>query len=353
MIELNAIPVMMTVLDSEGYRTTRNDRPPEPTCDEMERSETVQSDLVCGQTSKISACDTESKIFDNLRHHLKQKTEECSTVRDELSSVTQSLAKLRHNFVYEVKLLQKAILDLQQGKPGKKPDPDSSLLAEYGKLLIEREKFHRLHDEDTTAIRELKQTITNLMVDRGNKPSRPPSRGASSSPVRNSKPSKTKSTRTLLGTEQLSTIIVSWGKPNVDQSVATQSCCLAETTQTDRRILSYQSHHIFNCDSAAVRSTRDVAILARRIDVAHTVCQTDKFGMDVATVTDRDTASLRFVHESHSIAHINAEDHTVQYVRSNALEESFFDNCFSETPIEHVYSVPLRLSYCITHRAAS
>ena len=380
MIDTHALPVLMTVLDSEGYKTSRdninanavsshNSNPRDQHIPDVVMPEHPHS-----QAPKTPAMDSNERQW--FEAQLVSQSEECSNLRNELLSAGQKLTQLRHNFIYEVRLLQKAIGDMQNAKSSKKCLSENSMLKEYSKLLIEREKLYETHESDLVTIKELKESYLTLSTEKPKKlsPNRPRSRLASRSPLRSQKQKanpKTEFKERSVQVESFRSAIWSTAKGfsvNSQIHVETEPCepdkfqtTVDIGTLTDGDLspqLNKETFAVFTLDSPKFL-TRDVAILARHIEMSNTVSQTECRGIDVSCYATEDTVSyINGLSESpghmlqeavpedtlHQI-HIHGDDPEdipqipdeeelspftsdpppteVQYIQSNALNESF------------------------------
>jgi hypothetical protein len=253
---------------------------------------------------------------------LQGKSEECSSLRSDLQAAGRTLTQLRHNFVYEVRLLQKAISDLQNSRNTKKNDPESSLLKEYSRLLIEREQLSQSHESDVITIKELKESYSILVSEKPKRasPNRPQSRDASRSPTK-VKPKKksaselndivqvesilpaTRSSVTHFSIQSQVHVEIRQGEPDPVKNMADVATASDGVSPSQFKLETYSS---FITDRSNYQ-TRDVAILARHIDMGHAVSQTDLRGIDVSCSATEDSFP-----DTHMLS--EADDHMLHVI---------------------------------------
>jgi len=338
MMNINSLPIMMTVLDSEGYQTSRKE-------DETVIKTTIAHVPESTETEyQSNSRSLHAQVYDvgfleRLRAELERKKTECEENRRQLASAEKMVVQLRHNFVYEVKILQKAIADSQRPHGVKKSTPDPSVLKEYTQLLVEREKLQLVHEADTATIKELRNAYSSLMAQKAKKCVCSRSRDSSTSPQRNSKkgprPSGIQAKSTNLAPVNRITAGLSVHSFTSISIAPSQPDTLRESsTQTRSQTLSHESLSSIACEPA-VAETRHVGILSRHIDVGHAVCQTGKLGTDVACMISMSSRSHEYDSEQPLINETEPTnqlggDNVIQYMRSNAMEESFLNTSLIE-----------------------
>lgn len=169
-----AIPVTMTLMDSEGYVTSRLHTGHIPKGD-IDAGKIVMSasDVVTMHLDKLienrdmerNTCRKPVELNTNLiarleffHDELVKCNSECKNWKSEFEKLTVAIKRLTRNQTYEVRLLQKAIISCQQTK--KLGRPAEIYLEEHSKLLVER---NNLIEESAQRAKELVEMKTKLM----------------------------------------------------------------------------------------------------------------------------------------------------------------------------------------------
>lgn len=352
MMDLHDLPATITVLDSEGYKTSREPREPvaskslEPPFTQDVVKESANPDTRM-QYSLVQ--EDNHELVSRLRMELERTESTCESLRGDLDIAEKSLAKLRHNFTYEVKLLQKTISDIQHPKETKKLGSERSVLKEYCRLLTEREKLLEAHEADKLTIKELKESYLNMLAQKQKRSSQPKSRVPSTSPLRSSKQILCPTNESGASPEAMCAL----AKRTSNLTVRSENMIFIEDAKPtrERESQSIPLSHTFALESfsnfehgRSMHETRDVAIQARHIDAGHALCQTERMGKDVScdavpigdesiNISQSSVDSAIDGAADHPIQ--NSDDTAVQYVRSSALEDSFInttspDSCIIE-----------------------
>jgi len=198
-------------------------------------------------------------------------TEECRIKTETIENLHKSLGNMRHKFMYEIRLVQKAILNLQQQR-GRKSTEETEILQQYTKLLNERETLLARTQEYEQTIQELKMSFSSLVAERkrtgtrSQKNKSPSRRDAfrTSEAQPTEQRSRIPAPRSTMTTEHISIKTEGARVPGID-------ACTLTTTPALSTCTSEQAVHL----SPNPWSTRDVARMSRPIDHLIGVTQTD------------------------------------------------------------------------------
>jgi hypothetical protein len=119
------------------------------------------------ESVKCGFRDDHDEQLQRLHDELLVKSQECKFSTERADSAAKALANIRQKFMYEVRLLQKAILNIQQQR-GRKSCDDTELLQQYSRLLVERESLLAKQESDEETIHELQMTLSSLIIERKN-----------------------------------------------------------------------------------------------------------------------------------------------------------------------------------------
>ena len=185
-------PVAITILDSEGYVTSRERRMEaqvaynDPEC--LLVVDTVKSfiladvppppdvnthlhpvpdrDCALILLDKLQSDKEEQESrLDFFQTELTKRNEECKHFKRIAERNTAAISQMKHNHTYEVRLLQKAILNLQQ-RDRKKASPETEMLEQYTKNIVERDTLLKERNKLESELFDLKMNTNNILSER-------------------------------------------------------------------------------------------------------------------------------------------------------------------------------------------
>ena len=142
------IPVTITLLDSEGYRSSRDVQPgpasvhqetvlasPTSVSDNMTQTHYIEVETF-PTNHDPNTHDVLISRLEFFHDELVKCNAECSHWKFEFNKLSDRIKKLTRNQTFEIRLLQKAVLAQQRGKNMNKGHGDH--ISQYAKVLIER-----------------------------------------------------------------------------------------------------------------------------------------------------------------------------------------------------------------------
>lgn len=150
--KLRSIPATITILDSEGYITARPRRESPISKTSLQplirvldtfadtTTQSSQHNITCASRKAHASVDADDALnkLEGFARELKLKNDELHKLKHLVESYGSEMNKLRRNHAYELRLLQKALLNLRTRKKGHS-DPSLEITERLTKTIKERD----------------------------------------------------------------------------------------------------------------------------------------------------------------------------------------------------------------------